>query len=227
MNNDRFCKYDGLQIQLAERKKIAQDLHDGPAQTIASAIIMLDLIAAQESQVSINQISEIKNMLKSALAEIRDIILDVQPAVAQKGLVPFLREYFKEYKLKFGFHIDFICCHLKDKYPNDIEIALFRVIQEAINNARKYARVKEARVQIQDEGRYLSLSINDSGIGFNKTNYNRLGAGQGLSGMKERVQLIGGEITISSQVGIGTHILIKVPLEERKCSGQDKGINCR
>jgi two-component system sensor histidine kinase DegS len=105
-----------------------------------------------------------------------------------------------------------------------LEVGLFRLVQEAITNVRKHARVNKALVKMEDSGSTLTLVIKDEGCGFDLEEVEQRES-YGLLGMQERVRLFGGELQILSQPREGTQIIIKVPLEREADDGQNKGHN--
>jgi signal transduction histidine kinase len=102
---------------------------------------------------------------------------------------------------------------IRDRLPTDLELALYRVAQEALNNIARHSRAQYAQVILKREAREVTLEIQDDGIGFNTALMQREGSyGSGLAGMRERLALIGGEVMIESHVGHGTRIVARAPL---------------
>jgi two-component system sensor histidine kinase DegS len=212
-----------LQSQEAERRKIARELHDGPAQTMASMLIRLDFVQ-QLWDNDISKINEelhnIKKMSRESLDDIRRIMFDLKPAlIHEEEFYYTLRDYFRDFQTKYDFNIDFVMFGDKKKYDIALESAIFRIVQEAINNIRKHSGTQKAMVKLEDNGRNLTLIIKDEGIGFNARNPVPEGESYGIVGMKERTQLLGGRLEINSQPGEGTQIIITVPLEGEAKNG--------
>lgn len=208
-----------IQSQESERRRIARDLHDGPAQGIASMLIRLDLIGQLmqgEGERIDQEMASIKEMGRETLTDIRRIMFELKPTlVNDSGLVRTFKDYFNDYEAKYDFDIDFVVFGAEKKYDLTLEIALFRLVQEALTNVRKHAAVNKALVKLEDTGDILTLVIKDNGLGFD-TGAVEMEAGEsyGIIGMKERVELLGGEIDILSAPGAGTQVIIKVPVEE-------------
>ncbi|MGI5912535.1 MAG: sensor histidine kinase [Syntrophomonadaceae bacterium] len=202
--------------QEAERRKIARDLHDGPAQSLASMLIRLDLVKRLEKQdvASIyEEIDNIKKIGRDILDDIRRVMFDLKPSLMNENNISLtLREFFNDYEDKYNFKIDFLHLGQDRRYDMSLEIVLFRLVQESITNIRKHAGVSRALVKLEDCGNMLTLVIKDEGVGFdlhqksNKESY-------GILGMKERVSLLGGKLDIISKPGAGTQVIIRVPLE--------------
>ncbi len=206
-----------VESQEAERRKIARELHDGPAQSMASMLIRLDLIEhlrMKDPDCIAEEIENIKEMGKETLADIRRIMFDLKPTLLhEENLSSALKEFFDDYKVKYNFNIDFVFFGKERKYDFSLETALFRLVQEAINNVRKHAGVRRAMVKMEDNDKYLTLIIKDDGKGFDIESVSANKESFGIMGMKERVELFGGELDIISSPGSGTQVIIRVPLQ--------------
>ncbi len=204
-----------LQSQETERRKIARELHDGPAQMMASILMRLDFIKQNFIDISDTngQLDDIQKMSRDSLDEIRRIMFDLKPAPIHEAEFYYtMRDYFREFQAKYNFEIDFSMLGEKKKYDLALESALFRLLQEAITNIRKHAGIKKALITMDDNGKTLTVVIKDEGRGFNT----ELLPGRdsyGIPGMKERVQLLDGDMVINSHPGQGTQIIIRVPLK--------------
>jgi len=213
-----------------ERRGIAREIHDGPAQSLASMLISLDLIEklglTDENQIY-EEIKNIKKIGKESLLELRHIMFDLKPVFLKEGdFYSALKKYFKDYEARYGFNIDFISSGNRKECDYSLKLVLFRLVQEGINNARKHSGVNRAAVKMEDDEKYITLVIKDEGSGFDVKTVNGEKDSYGISGMKERVEIIGGEMQIVSSPGSGTGIIIKVPLKrEGQYYGQDQGPN--
>lgn len=217
-----------VETQEAERRKIARELHDGPAQNLASILIRLDLIMRmlpEERDDIYQELENIRAIGAESLTDVRSIMYDLKPYLMdEQGLHNTLQEYFNEYETKYDFSIDYRVFGQRRQYDLALEVGLFRLVQEAITNVRKHARVNKALVKLEDSGAVLTLVIKDEGCGFDLEEVEQRES-YGLLGMKERVRLFGGELQILSQPREGTQIIIKVPLEREADDGQNKGHN--
>jgi two-component system sensor histidine kinase DegS len=215
-----------IESQEAERRKIARDLHDGPAQNLASMMIRLDLIQHLWDN-DINRIYEeienIKQMGAQTLGDIRRLMFDLKPSlVHEDDFCATLTDFFRDYGAKYDMDIEFITFGKRKKYDMSLEIALFRMVQEAITNIRKHAGASRALVKMEDNGRSLMLVVKDDGSGFDVEKAAKQSESYGIIGMKERVELLGGEVEIDSSPGQGTQVIITVPLEGDANDGQNK-----
>ncbi|CFX12186.1 Sensor DegS [Syntrophomonas zehnderi OL-4] len=202
----------------AERRKISRELHDGPAQSIAGMLIRLDLVKyifEEDSDRAMEELSSIRDMGRESLDDLRRIMFDLKPSAVQEvGLIATLKEYFEAYENKYDFEIEFVSFGQVKKYDLSLEIALFRVVQEAITNVRKHAGVKKAMVKLEAIPSGLNIVIKDRGKGFDVNE--QAGFGQesyGILGMRERAELLGGKISIISRPGAGTQVIVEVPTE--------------
>lgn len=217
-----------VETQEAERRKIARELHDGPAQNLAGILIRLDLIMRmlpEERDDIYQELENIRAIGAESLTDVRSIMYDLKPYLMdEQGLHNTLQEYFNEYETKYDFSIDYRVFGQRRQYDLALEVGLFRLVQEAITNVRKHARVNKALVKLEDSGAVLTLVIKDEGCGFDLEEVEQRES-YGLLGMQERVRLFGGELQILSQPREGTQIIIKVPLEREADDGQNKGHN--
>lgn len=188
--------------------RLGRDLHDGPAQDIALALLRIGDIGSGESQVT-----TIHHALDSALNEIRSIAAGLQlPELQQLSLEDVARRAIREFKRKTGVEVDFEC---SDTLP-DISISkkqiIYRAMSEILNNAYKHADAADLKgcLQMRDSNVYLEVS--DAGKGFDPAtlyqNHDRLG----LIGLQQRVMLIAGTIDIQSELNQGTRIIVTLPI---------------
>lgn len=202
----------------AERRKVSRELHDGPAQSIASMLIRLDLVNFlfdEDSARAMEELISIRDMGRESLDDIRRIMFDLKPsAVHEVGLVSTLKEYFDAYENKYDFEIEFIYFGPERKYDLALEIAIFRVVQEAVTNARKHSGVRKAIVKLEAAPTGLTVVIKDQGKGFNvEAVFESRQESYGIIGMRERAELLGGTIQIISHPGGGTQVIVEVPTE--------------
>ncbi|MED3963945.1 sensor histidine kinase [Niallia taxi] len=210
----------GLKIigaQEEERKRLSREIHDGPAQMMANVMMRSDLIERiykeHGAQEAFEEIKNLKLMVRSALYEVRRIIYDLRPmALDDLGLVPTLKKYLKtteEYYQTAS--IGFTTIGKDFRLPNKYEVALFRLIQESVQNALKHAEAKTILVKIEMRRDQVIVVIKDDGKGFDKSVEKQ--ESFGLIGMRERVELLEGELSIDSKIGAGTLVMINVPVK--------------
>ena len=217
---DAKAKQDfGLKIieaQEDERKRLSREIHDGPAQMMANVIMRSDLIERvyrdQGGPAALQEVKSFKKMVRSALYEVRRIIYDLRPmALDDLGLVPTLRKYLQTIE---EYHnsakIEFANLGLELRLPPKYEVAVFRLIQEAVQNALKHSKASDILVRLEMTKSKIGVLIKDNGEGFDVKK--ACPKSFGLLGMRERVELLEGDLTIESKIGKGTLVYIHVPL---------------
>lgn len=215
-----------LQAQEEERKRVAREIHDGPAQSMANVILRAEItekILQQEGiEQAKNELKELKATIRDSLADVRRIIFDLRPmALDDLGLVPTVQKYIEGISKKTATNIKFDVHGQVVRLSSAMEVVLFRLIQESLTNIMKHAHARHAEIKLTFQTEVIDLVIKDDGIGFELTDKSKLG--YGLLGMKERVKLLNGEIFIHSHVGRGTSISLSLPVEGHVEKGETDG----
>ena len=206
-----------IEAQEQERKKLSREIHDGPAQMLANVMMRSDLIERVQRErgpeAALVEIRSLKVMVRNALYEVRRIIYDLRPmALDDLGLVPTLRKYLQTIEdYNTGVHLNFSNLGEVKRLPSDMEVALFRLVQEAVQNSLKHAEPKNIQVRMAILKEKATVVVKDDGKGFDAS-IEKEGS-FGLVGMRERVELLEGELTIESKPGSGTMVFIQVPIE--------------
>lgn len=219
----------GIEAQEIERHRLAREIHDGPAQALANAIIALEFVerairAGGEGSAARAQeeVERIKSTLREGLTEIRRFIFDLRPTMLQdRGLVATVEHYIATYQSLFPMAIEFRAKDSLSRLTADQELTAFRVIQESIQNARKHARAERVVIDVSLDQATLAIKIIDNGRGFSPERVTtHMMGGAGLRGMQERTALVGGEIEIQSSPGEGTTIMLSLPLSSITTSSE-------
>ncbi|KQU20243.1 sensor histidine kinase [Peribacillus butanolivorans] len=204
-----------IEAQEQERKKLSREIHDGPAQMLANVMMRSDLIERVQRErgpdEALVEIRSLKVMVRNALYEVRRIIYDLRPmALDDLGLVPTLRKYLQTTEdYNTGVHLNFVNLGQVKRLPSDMEVALFRLVQEAVQNSLKHAEPKQVQVKLSISKEMVTVVVKDDGKGFDSSIQKE--GSFGLVGMRERVELLEGEMTIDSQPGAGTLVFIQIP----------------
>jgi two-component system sensor histidine kinase DegS len=205
-----------IEAQEEERRRLSREIHDGPAQMLANVIVRSDLVERvfreKGPDATFSEIQSFKKMVRSALYEVRRIIYDLRPmALDDLGLVPTLRKYLQTIE-EYHNHskIEFVNIGQERRLPTKYEVALFRLIQESVQNALKHANACEIKVRLEITNSAVRVLIKDNGVGFDLNQ--KKPDSFGMIGMRERVDLLDGEITFTSKIGKGTSVNITVPL---------------
>ena len=198
-----------LDVQEAERRHLARELHDEVMQTLTALQMNLDLLADQQPTISGNLTTSMA-LVDDLVEQVRTLSLELRPIVLDElGLAPALEWYCQRQVPKLGLHAHYTRDPALPRPSSAVETAYFRVVQEAITNVVKHAQVQEVWVDLHCEDGILHLTIRDQGVGFDvRAIHQRVAesVGVGLGGIEERLQLIGGRLDIRSAPGEGTEI---------------------
>lgn len=204
-----------IKAQEEERKRVAREIHDGPAQSLANLVLRTEIcerLLAQDIDEALKELGELKKTAKGSLTELRRIIFDLRPmALDDLGLVPALRRYLEDLRDRLGLPVELVILGEEVRLDLNQEVTLFRLAQEAVNNARKHAQAKEIRVRLEFAPLAATLVVEDDGRGFIPSETGSL-VGFGLLGMRERAELVDGDFEVTSAPGEGTRIRVRVPL---------------
>ncbi len=201
-----------------ERKRISREIHDGPAQMLANVLLRTDLVnrTYQERGIekALQEILELKDMVRDALHEVRRIIYDLRPmALDDLGIVPTLNKYLKSVEeYNEGTTVHFNSRGEQVRLGTNYEVAVFRLVQECVNNATKHGHAQDVWVNFEWCKEYVNITIKDNGTGFD-TNIVKKNS-FGLIGMRERVELLNGEMDITSIEKKGTRLSFKIPTHQ-------------
>lgn len=211
--------------QEEERKRVARELHDELAQRLTSIVLSLETIESKlEGSDRTNKlaISRAREIAQDSLTETRKLIGDLRPSVLDDlGLVPAIRSYAENRLHSVPCEV-VVSSELPKTLPPAIETAVFRIVQEAINNIVKHARAKSARITLGVDDGKLCGSVSDDGRGFQLAGFQSSmspDSGFGLLGMQERAELMGGNLSVRSREGLGTDILFSIPLSPGNSHG--------
>ena len=207
-----------FQIIEEERMRIARDMHDGPAQSMANLVLqaeILERLISRDPQLVVHELADFKDGVRGVLDDTRRLIFDLRPMTLDDlGLVPTLRKLTKDYE-RSGITTTLRVIGEEARLPGSLEPTLFRIIQEALTNAKKHARAKNVEVVVAFQSQRVSAIIRDDGVGFDvATAEARLETGKhlGMVSMRERAELEKGRLEIRSQIGKGTEIRVSFEL---------------
>lgn len=208
-----------LEIQEAERGRIARDIHDGPAQYLASSIMRIDFckkILIEDLERGLQEMDELKSTVKKALIEVRGIIFDLRPPYLEKQtLEESIQDLIDTFSDESNVNIRFKMLNY-DKCNDTIEIGIYRIVQELICNVKKHSKANYVDILIEKGKEYLFINFIDDGIGFDldevvhesklrKISY-------GIVGILDRVEGLGGKVDINSRMNKGTRYKIRLPI---------------
>jgi signal transduction histidine kinase len=203
------------QAQETERKRIARDLHDETAQALVVISRHLEDLSAGKSKLTAG---EIREEVRKVLEGVRRFSQELRPSILDDlGLIPAVKWLTSDLVKTNGINVETIVTGNSHKLNSQTELMLFRIIQEALTNVRKHAQATQVQIKIEFLENSLKLSVQDNGKGFLSPDKLSDLAGKGklgLLGMQERVQLMGGVLTIESLPQHGTVLKIEVKLDQ-------------
>lgn len=208
-----------ITAQEEERRRLSREIHDGPAQMLANVMMRSDLIERlfkeYGAEEALKEVRSLRKMVRDALYEVRRIIYDLRPmALDDLGLSPTLKkylqtieDYYQTARITYRFFGD------ERRLDSKCEVSLFRLVQEAVQNALKHADADEILVKVEMKNELCTIIVKDDGRGFDMNQ--NMEKSFGILGMRERVELLNGTISIDSKPGAGTTVLIQVPILTR------------
>ena len=208
-----------VQAQEAERGRVALELHDHITQLLCGILVrsqtLADQLPAREALAKTEAI-KLRALLGVAADEVERISRNLRPGVLdQLGLVEVLRVTSTEFARRTGVSVKLGCAPLAARLPAGTELALYRILQEALNNVERHARARQVTVQLKKSGGFVQLIIKDDGSGFDPdriTTGRKIKGGLGLLSMRERAAYVGGVFKVKSARGAGTVIEVRIPV---------------
>jgi two-component system, NarL family, sensor histidine kinase DegS len=216
INQQKFRSVLILEGQEEERKRIAMDIHDGIGQMLTSLKFQIESIDLKDGAKAANKIGEIEQLIKEVIREVRRVTFNLKPTVLgdyglQAALNVFIQEIGKLTDIKLVYSASEI-----ERLPQKTENNIFRIIQEAINNAIKYSGADAIFIDLKQTGSELMISVRDEGIGFDSKLVEgrsmNIESGRGFFNMYERTEYISGNLEINSEPGKGTKVILTVPV---------------
>lgn len=201
-----------VEVQEAERLSISRELHDEVGQTLGALLVDLgqlsNLISPGDTIVK-DQIARIRSAAESAVRSIRDMALLLRPPMLDDlGLISALEWQARETSRRSDMEVEVHAAELPGNLPDEAKIGIYRLVQEALQNAATHAHAKTAKVSVQSSASNVEVEISDDGIGFQPDRTR----GMGILGMEERVRQLGGTFDLQSSPGKGTTVHAVLPL---------------
>jgi signal transduction histidine kinase len=224
MNEQKLRSAYLIEGQEEERKRVAREMHDGLGQMLTALKYGIEKMddALPQTEAARRSLEDLRQLVSQTITEARAIAFNLMPAVLSDfGISSALKMLVNQVASASGANISFVSGWKEKRLPKNVEIGLYRVGQEAIHNAVKYAGAKEIRLALSDKKNMIHLDITDNGRGFDYPKHRpdkhrppggKADRAQGISNMKERVFLMDGRIDIITKPGHGTRIHIKVPV---------------
>jgi PAS domain S-box-containing protein len=195
-----------LEVQEQERRHLARELHDEVGQALTGLKLSLERAGGQPGAEAV---------VKDLMARVRDLSLRLRPTMLDDlGLVPALLWLFERYSAQTGVRVALEHALPLGRFRPEVETAAFRIVQEALTNVARHARVQEVVVRLWADADLLGVQVEDCGRGFAAGAAQAQGPTGGLSGMRERAALLGGRLDVESAPGSGTRVIAELPLWE-------------
>lgn len=207
-----------IEAQEQERQRLVRQLHDGPAQSLTNLILQAEIcerVFDSDTERARHELSELKTAVTATFQKVRDYMFDLRPMMLDDlGLIPTLRRYVDHYNEKSGVPAVLTVTGAERRFASYKEVVIFRVIQELLANVRAHSHATRAQVFLDVSEDLVQATVEDNGSGFNVSEV--LTAAQpkgiGLSTLKERVAMLGGEIRIDSAIGRGTKVSLQMSI---------------
>ena len=194
-----------VKVQEQERRNLSHELHDDLGQTMSA--MLMDLTEAERMPAGSpdrrEALASVRRLAEENVAKIRNMALLLRPAMLDElGLVSAIRWLAREVARRTGLSVRVVADEVGDDLPDPERTCIYRIVQEALNNCVKHSKASEVRVVLRHEGEYLSVCVQDNGVGFDPEREK----GVGLLGMMERVTALGGRFHVESHPGRGTTV---------------------
>jgi PAS domain S-box-containing protein len=203
-----------------ERKNIARELHDGLGQLLTAAHLNLVLVEQNlnsNTDAVQDNLKRVKDLVATTIQEVRNISQNLRPAVLDDfGIVPAIRNLCGEYSRLGALNVRFSEYEIEKHYSPGIEIAVYRICQESLNNIVKHSNATQASIELYNRHSHILIVIQDNGTGFDIKETSKSKAGSGLLNIQERAELLGGRVQMESQPQNGTEIIIEIPIRKTK-----------
>ena len=210
-----------IDAQENERQHLANQLHDGPAQSLTNLILQAEICERLFDSDPVRaraELTELKGAVTTTFQKVREFIFDLRPMMLDDlGLNPTLKKSVEDYEQKAGIACNLSITGIDHRLPPHTEVTIFRVIQHLLNNVRKHAQATHVQISLNVDGDRASAVVEDDGSGFDVNQAlqaSRQRKTIGLVSMKEQAEMLGGEIIFDSEPGRGTRVEIWLPVLE-------------
>jgi two-component system, NarL family, sensor histidine kinase UhpB len=205
-----------MRAQEEERRRLARDLHDEVNQALTAILLRLEALAQETPPEHTAEVIELKRLVNQAMGELLNLARQLRPtALDDHGLVPAVEAQLKRFAARSGVEARLRTAGDANEVPDMVQIAVYRVVQEALANVGRHAGATAVEVDLEEADGRVELRVRDDGVGFDPAQIPQAGTtgpgvGLGLSGMAERARLVGGELDVRSSPGGGTTVTLRV-----------------
>ena len=202
-----------LDAQEEERARVARDLHDEVNQSLTGLLLRLEAVRENAPPELAAELAEVRAVANRAMQELLTLARQLRPtALDDLGLKAALAGHVSEVGSQSGIESSFADGGSLGEVPQDVQIVVYRVAQEALSNAVRHSGAEHLRVRLARDDAGIELDVSDDGHGFT---FDQASGGLGLAGMRERALLVGGDLRVTSRPQEGTSVLLRVPIEKR------------
>ncbi len=218
-----------LQLQEEERQRLAQALRTGPGQLLANALLEIEYtlpLLQQNPEAAFSGLNALRNELRAGLAQLQDYVAELQPPLLEEmGLGASIQQYVQKFGESTGIRAECQGCeNFSVRYPITIEISLFRILQEALMNVQSHSKATRVRVELTRGSDYVQMSVKDNGRGFVPRAQPLPTKRQlGLIAMRDRAELLGGQLQLFSESGRGMRLVVKIPYHGHSTESPNQG----
>ena len=208
----------GLRAQEQERQRLVRQLHDGPAQSLTNLILQAEIcerVFDSDAKRARSELSDLKTAVTATFQKVRDYMFDLRPMMLDDlGLIPTLRRYVDNFNEKSGVPAVLTITGSERRFTPYKEVVIFRVVQELLANVRVHAHATRVQVLLDVGEDAVQTVVEDNGSGFNVAEVMNAPQqkGLGLSMLRERIAMLGGDLKIESAVGRGTKVTLQLPI---------------
>jgi two-component system sensor histidine kinase DegS len=207
-----------IEAQEHERQYLVQEMHDGPAQALTNLILQAEIcerLFDKDPARTREELANLRKQVTGTFQDVRSIMFNLRPMMLDDlGLIPTLKKYVEGFQEKSGLPINLTVTGQERRLESHTEAAIFRVVQELVNNAREHAHCNHVDVSLDIDDNWVRTSVEDDGTGFDVDEvmqaldqYKTIG----LATLRERVEMLGGQLHIDSDVGRGTKVNLEIP----------------
>jgi signal transduction histidine kinase len=209
-----------LSAQGEEQRRLSRNLHETVSQTLCAVKLTLGKIGRSlpdQATDAARGVEIARELVEDALREVRSVAALLHPPLLEEaGLFAALRCYCRAFSERSGLHITFKCPESLVRMPGEVEVSIFRIIQESLTNIHRHAKAKKALIRISQSHRLMSFGVCDDGVGIPQ--HDECGApcvpyGVGIAGMRERVRHLNGSFRIHGIKGGGTVVSVSLPID--------------
>lgn len=203
-----------IQAQEAERQHLSRQMHDGPAQALSNFILLTEIamrLFDMDQSKAREELENLKAAATGTFQKVRDFIFDLRPMMLDDlGLIPTLKRYVEAFKEQTGLDVRLSVAGMERRLESYQEVMIFRAVQELLGNASRYSQAAVVKIMMDMGDNSVKLSVEDDGKGFD-TDILEDRPSLGLKLIRERVEMMGGFMDITSEPGQGTRVVLQIP----------------